>query len=187
MIDYKKKLKKVLEAIDRKYIERKERDFSYELYHQLRGLNFDVDVTGETPKRPCRIPEILLTNSFFKKYFFKTENYDLEKNDYNRTPDLLFHEYGTKNNQLIACEIKPLSKTNDLIYRDIAKILYYTQSNLRYESGILILFSPNENIRKIKQLKNRYQKTLSQFPEIEIWIVYPKKVNIIWAEGKETK
>lgn len=186
MTDYLKKLLKILKSIDRKYFQRNERDFSYELYHQLRVLNLDVDITAETPKRSYRIPEKFVTNSFFKKYFFKTENYDLEKNAYNRTPDLLFHEYDTKNNQLIACEIKPLSKNNELILKDVSKLLYYTNSSLKYKCGILILFSLNENVRKINQLKNKYQKTLSQFPEIELWIVYPKKGHVIWAEGSET-
>jgi hypothetical protein len=187
MVDYKKELKKVLKSIDEKYFQRNERDFSYELYHKLRGLNLDVDVTAETPKRPYRIPELLLNNSFFKNHFFKTENYDLEKNDYNRIPDLLFHQYENKNKQLIACEIKPLSTSNELICRDLSKLLYYTKSNLRYKYGVLILFSTNENDLKINRLKNLYEKALKNFFEIEIWIVYPKRVHVIRAAEKETK
>lgn len=181
MINFKNSLIKALKSIDKLYFQRNERDFSYELYYQLRKLSLEIDITAETPKNSYRIPKKLITNSFFKKYFFSTENYDLVKNCFNRTPDLIFHEYDNKNRQLLACEIKPLNKSNALIYKDIAKLLYYTQSNLRYECGVLILFSPNENDRKLEQLKNVYQNALVNFPKIEIWIVYPKKVSIIWA------
>lgn len=143
----------------------------------------DIEVTSETPKRSYRIPEKLINSKFFKDYFFASENYDVVNNSFNRTPDLLFHEYENKNRQILACEIKPLSKNNELIYNDISKLLYYTNSRLRYECGILILFSPTDNDRKLNQLKNKYQKALIEFPQIEIWIVYPNRIHIIWAGG----
>lgn len=183
MIDYKKKLIKALKSIDGKYYQRNERDFTYELYHQLRKLKLNIDVTAETPKRPIRIPFELIKNLFFQNYFFLSKNLNLVENHFNRTPDLLFHEYENKNRQILACEIKPLSKNNELIYRDISKLLYYTKSSLRYKYGVLILFSPNDNDRKLNQLKNKYQKVLIEFPQIEIWIVYPNRIHIIWAGG----
>jgi|GEM_PF-4900814 len=181
---FKKELIKALKSIGVIYLQRNERDFTYELYHQLRKLKLNIDVTAETPKSSYRFPEKLINSKFFKDYFFTSENYDVVNNSYNRTPDLLFHEYDSKNRQLLACEIKPLSQRNKLIYKDIAKLLYYSESNLRYESGILILFSPNDNDRKLNRLKNKYLKALVNFPKIEIWIIYPKRVHIIWSGGK---
>jgi hypothetical protein len=182
-MNYRNNLLKALRLINVIYLQRNERDFTYELYHQLRGLELDIDVTSETPKGTYRITEKLIKNSFFKKYFFRTENYDLQINNINRTPDLLFHEYENKYRQILACEIKPLSKNNELIYKDISKLLYYTNSNLKYKYGVLLLFSPNDNDLKLNQLKNKYQKVLIEFPQIEIWIVYPDRIHIVWAEG----
>lgn len=183
IMNYRNNLLKALRLINVIYLQRNERDFTYELYHQLRGLELDIDVTSETPKGTYRITEKLIKNSFFKKYFFRTENYDLQINNINRTPDLLFHEYENKYRQILACEIKPLSKNNELIYKDISKLLYYTNSNLKYKYGVLLLFSPNDNDLKLNQLKNKYQKVLIEFPQIEIWIVYPDRIHIVWAEG----
>jgi hypothetical protein len=151
--------------------------------HHLRILNLNIDVTSETPKNSYRIPENLINLNFFKNHFFTTENYDVVNNSYNRSPDLLLHEYDNRSRQILACEIKPLSKNNVLIYKDISKLLYYTNSSIRYECGILILFSPNANDRKLNQLKNKYQKVLIEFPQIEIWIVYPNRIHIIWESG----
>lgn len=173
-----------LKKINEIYFIRNERDFTYELYHILRGLKLDIDVTAETPKSLCRIPEKLINSKFFKDYFFTSENYDVVNNSFNRTPYLLLHEYDNKNRQLLACEIKPLNQRNKLIYKDITKLLYYTESNLRYECGILILFSPRDNDMKLNKLKNKYQKALINFSKIEIWIIYPKRVHIIWSGGK---
>lgn len=183
IMDYRNNLIKALKSMGEIYLQRNERDFTYELYHKLRVLKLDIDVTSETPKGTYRITENLIKNSFFKKYFFRSENYDLQINNINRTPDLLFREYENKNRQILACEIKPLSKNIELIYKDISKLLYYTNSNLRYKYGVLILFSPNDNDRKLNQLKNTYQKVLIEFPQIEIWIVYPNRIHIIWAGG----
>jgi hypothetical protein len=184
MREFKEKLTFVIKAIEEKYFHRHERDFSYELYHQLRILNLNIDVTSETPKNSYRIPENLINLNFFKNHFFTTENYDVVNNSYNRTPDLLLHEYYNRSRQILACEIKPLYQRDKLIFKDLSKLLFYTESNLRYENGILILFSPHENERKLAQLKNKYQNILVNFPKIEIWIVYPKRVHIIWASGK---
>lgn len=181
--NYRNDLVKALKSIDVIYLQRNERDFTYELYHQLRKLKLNIDVTAETPKRPFRIPSELIKNLFFQNYFFSSKNFNLVNSRFSRTPDLLFHEYENKNRQILACEIKPLSKNNDLIYRDLSKLLYYSKSSLRYECGILILFSPNDNDRKLNQLKNKYQKVLIEFPQIEIWIVYPNRIHIIWAGG----
>ncbi len=183
MIDYKKELIKALKSIDVIYLQRNERDFTYELYHQLRKLKLNIDVTAETPKRPFRVPSELIKNLFFQNYFFSFKNFNLVDNHFSRTPDLLLHEYENKNRQIFAFEIKPLSKNNELIYKDISKLLFYTNSSLRYQCGILILFSPNDNDRKINQLKNKYQKVLIEFPQIEIWIVYPNRIHIIWSGG----
>ncbi|NDA62832.1 MAG: hypothetical protein EBX50_12430 [Chitinophagia bacterium] len=183
MTEYKEELIKALKSIDGIYFQRNERDFSYEFYHQLRCIKLDIDITSETPKYTYRIKEKLIKNSFFIKYFFRNENSNAPLYTYNRRPDLLFHEYENKNRQILACEIKPLSKNNELICKDISKLLYYTNSDLSYKYGVLILFTQNDNDRKLNQLKNKYQKVLIEFPQIEIWIAYPNRIHIIWAEG----
>lgn len=184
MEQFRLNLISAIKSIDCVYFQRHERDFSYELYHQLRILKLNIDVTSETPKSSYRIPEKLLSTPFFKNYFFKTENYDLMRNNYNRTPDLLLHEYATRNRQLFALEIKPLTQSVKLIFADLAKLLYYTESNLKFKKGILILFSSQENQIKLLKLKHIYQEVLVNFPDIEIWIVYPNRVHIVWSDGK---
>lgn len=184
MEQFRLNLISAIKSIDCVYFQRHERDFSYELYHQLRILKLNIDVTSETPKSSYRIPKKLLSTPFFKNYFFKTENYDLMRNNYNRTPDLLLHEYATRNRQLFALEIKPLTQSVKLIFADLAKLLYYTESNLKFKKGILILFSSQENKIKLLKLKHIYQEVLVNFPDIEIWIVYPNRVHIEWSDGK---
>ena len=71
IMNYRNNLLKALRLINVIYLQRNERDFTYELYHQLRGLELDIDVTSETPKGTYRITEKLIKNSFFKKYFFR--------------------------------------------------------------------------------------------------------------------
>lgn len=184
MNNYRLQLINSLKQISHEFMVRNERDFCYELYHQVRKLNIGIDVTAETPKSSYRIPALLVNNSFFNNHFFSSKNFDVTNNCFNRTPDLLIHEYDNKNKQLFAVEIKPLNKQNDHIFKDVAKLMFYTESALEYKSGILILFSSNENNRKIEQLKNQFQKTLKDFSKIEIWIVYPSRIHVIWAGGK---
>lgn len=184
MSTHKEELIFSIQAIEEKYFRRNERDFTYELYHKLRELKLQIDITAETPKDSNRIPENLMSLSFFKENFFTSENYDVQKNNYNRTPDLLFHEFDTRRRQLLACEVKPLNQRNSLIKKDLAKLLYYTESDLSYERGILILITQNENERKLARLRGLYENFLINFPKIEIWIVQPKRVHIVWADGK---
>jgi hypothetical protein len=184
MENYKSQLILAIKSIDEKHFRRNERDFSYELYHKLRVLDLDIDVTAETPKGSHRIPAKLMPHKFFKKHFFISENYDVINNNYNRTPDLLFHQYGNRDKQLLACEIKPVFQANRLICKDLAKLLYYTESNLRYQKGILILFSTDGPERKLTQLKAIFEQSLLNFPKIEVWIASPKRLHIVWAEGR---
>lgn len=184
MENFKKSLIQANEAITPIYFNRNERDFSYELYHQLRRLKLDIDVTAETPKTNSLVPAKLQITRFFTKYFFRKENFDVVEGKFKRVPDLLFHEYKNKNNQLFALEIKPLLARKDSILMDIAKLMFYTKGVLKFKKGILILYSRGtENQVKLSQLKNEYAKVLKDFLEIEIWIVYPKRVDIIWANG----
>lgn len=172
MIDYKSKLEDTLKLIETIYFHRNERDFSYELYHNLRGMEIKVDLTAETPKRGYSIPKILLENIFFHKHFFTKENYDFATAKFKKTPDLLFHEYQNRNHQLIAIEIKPLSKSDNLILTDIAKLMFYTKGPLNYE-----------NKTKINRLKIKCSKILIDYSAIEIWIVYPNRVHKNWINN----
>lgn len=170
--------KSSIRKIENKYFNRNERDFSYELYHQLRceEIKYDFEITCETPKSVA-IPNSLMQNAFFVKHFFQRQNFDLENDQFSRTPDLLFHNYQNRNHQLIAVEIKPLSTTFTKIYKDLAKLMFYVKCSLKYKKAVLLLFGNNdgEGILEIPEIR----KVLLDFPEIEIWIAKPKQEPII--------
>lgn len=186
MKKYKVLIEEAIKEVDFKYFYRDERDFSYELYHKLRLKNITgIEFTAETPKQGFFIPDELLENNFFKNHFYHQQNFSLATNKYKRTPDLLFHEYETRSNQLMAIEIKPLKKSISFILTDISKLMFYAKSKLNYKSCILILYSEKENVNKIKKIRSSFNKPLKTFPEIEIWIVYPQRVCVIWSNGRD--
>lgn len=175
-----------LKSIESRYFERKERDFTYEFYHQLRSsIDNVVEATGETPKVASAVPINLLQNKFFKKHFYTRANLCLESEKYRRTPDLLLHEYNSRSKQLIAFEVKPLSESKDKILTDIAKLMFYVKGRLNFKKGVLILFSSEPRSTRI-EAHREYSNVLVDYPPIEIWIVSPKRVHVIWANGIET-
>jgi len=184
METYKNLLSESLKKINEKYFSRHERDFSYELYHLLRSvISNNVELTAETPKGKFEVVQILLESIFFCKYFYNQNNFSLESNSYKKSPDLLIHEYDTRKKQLIAIEIKPLDKSVSLILTDVTKLMFYTKCELKYKSGILILFSKDLNHRKITQIQNNINNSLIHFPEIEIWVANFHQIKIIWTNG----
>jgi hypothetical protein len=68
-------LKTAIKKMDSKYFERKERDFSYELYHQLRRfqLLLDAEVTCEHPKRRFSFNDTIINQPLIKRNFFADE------------------------------------------------------------------------------------------------------------------
>lgn len=166
------KLKLTIKDIDGRYFERNESDFAYELYHKMKlalKLPPKVEVTSESTKRRFDIGDDILKLKSIKKYFLNNGN--KSSNIILRFPDLLIHEYDTKDNQLLAIEIKKSINSN-LILKDLAKLVVYCKGQLVFKKGILILINPsNKNFIEVQSIK----EMLRNFPEVEIWIAKPNK------------
>lgn len=159
------------------YYKRNERDFSYELYHQCRGLASinGLDVTCETPKG-FSFPKPLRKDEIVTKYFHHEQNVDWSTRSFRRTPDLLYHEYGNRVRQRLAMEIKPLNTSLVKVKIDLAKLVSYCHGKLRYQTGVLLLFANSNERRTVKNLSsaiisdNEVRELLRKYPKIEIWI-----------------
>ena len=173
-------LESAIESIESKYFSRQERDFAYELYHQmrLRELPNQVEVTCETGKKRFNYGDKVFSNRIICENFFKN-NPNVPDFIY-RVPDLLIHEYKNREQQLIAVEIKKNPSNNEIL-RDLSKLTAYCYGNLNYKKGILMLFKYNRNtIKEYKQIK----ELLKQYEKIEIWIITPeKKIDIICSNN----
>lgn len=173
-------LKEVIISIEDKYYQRNERDFAYELYLKMKSfltLPPRVEVTPESTKRRFNALEDILQMDDIKKYFFTKTN-NTSKLIF-RFPDLLIHEYDTRDNQILAIEIKRKVNTQ-LILKDIAKLIVYCQGSLKFKKGVLIIVNPNRRLR-ITEIPSISQ-LLKNYPEIEIWIARPQtEIEIICA------
>jgi hypothetical protein len=131
-------LKTAIKKMDSKYFERKERDFSYELYHQLRyfQLPLDAEVTCEHPKRRFSFNDTIINQPLIKRNFFADE-IDENKKIF-RYPDLLIHEFENRKQQLLAVEIKKQFNLTQ-IKRDLAKLIVYCRGGLKYKNGVLLV------------------------------------------------
>lgn len=175
-------VKKVLTSIKSKYIvgNRNEREFAYEFYHLLRKLKLpkNVEVTAETTKVVFSETNVIMNNTFVIKYFDKELYSRVIRGNVYRYPDLIIHEYKNKKQQLAIFEIKKRPNITK-IKKDIAKLIVYCKGRLKYQKGILILINPRLNIIEIPSIT----KILTEFPEIEIWVLVPnKEINIISKE-----
>lgn len=178
-LNIRKKMKKqiinIIRQFEAKYLQRNERDFAYELYHQIRSLELppNVEVTCDTIKRRFNYNDRIINDPLIRKYFFQDEVN--ENTRIHRYPDLLIHEYETTRNQLLAIEIKNnFSRTS--LKRDIAKLAVYCCGKLKYQYGVLIILNRNrDNIIRIPDVK----EMLIQFPKIEIWLVNENDFEVI--------
>lgn len=171
----KEQIINIIKQIETKYFQRNERDFAYELYHQIRLLKLPprVEVTCETSKRRFNYNDRIINDPLIRKYFFVDEVNENVR--IHRYPDLLIHEYETTRSQLLAIEIKK-NFTRTSLKRDLAKLAVYCYGGLKYHHGVLIILNRNrENIIEIPDLK----EMLVQFPQIEIWIVREDNFEII--------
>ena len=167
-------LRNAIIEIDEKYFERNERDFSYEVYHQLRKrkLPKNVEVTCETHKNRFSYNDAILEDSLIKKWFFSDEVN--ENRRIHRYPDLLIHEYNNRNQQLLAVEFKK-DFTPASIKRDLAKLIVYCKGRLKYKNAVLIVVNPRRgNIIEIPNVR----ELLKKYPMVEIWIVKYKKIKV---------
>lgn len=162
-----KSLKTAIKHIDEKYYLRNERDFSYELYSNLKNETFppNVEVTCETPKRRFSFSDNVFENKLIRKCFFGN---NVENTNINRYPDLVIHQYSNRQAQYLAIEIKK-TVTPALILKDLAKLVVYCRGSLKFKKGILIVLNPARRIIEIPNVK----EILRLYEEIEIWIVTP--------------
>jgi hypothetical protein len=185
MEKYVKILKQVISKMDERYFKRGERDFAYELYHQIRILT-SADTSPEIRKKNSfkenkietgpeitknSVTEQVKDNKILQKYFFKG------KSIANRflIPDLVIHEYSNNENQHLCVEIKKKAIKADII-RDLSKLAIYCKGYLNYKKGVLLLLSGNsDRIKNYVEIK----EILNEFPELEIWIVRPKELPVI--------
>jgi hypothetical protein len=164
-------LKTAIKKIERYYFERKERDFAYELYHQLRliKLPLNTEVTCEHPKTRFTFGDAVFNEPLIRKNFF---SYEInENNRICRYPDLLIHEFDNRKKQLIAIEIKRGGVANQ-IKKDLAKLIVYCRGRLKYQKGVLIIIHPRQDIDQIIEVPNIHEM-LRKYPEVEIWTVCP--------------
>jgi hypothetical protein len=167
-------LMNAIQNIENRYFERNEREFAYELYHQMRMNKYpdNVEITCETGKKRFNFYDDIFRDNIIYRNFFR-ENQAIPNFVY-RVPDLLIHEYDNRNQQLIAVEIKR-KPSETTVLRDLSKLVAYCRGNLRYQKGVLIIFRYGENInfnrREIREILIRY-------PEIEIWIIRTNPISI---------
>lgn len=128
-------------------IQRSERYFTAELYHQLRrqqekkddykNLNYQI----ETVKNRYNNPQI---------------NNCLNLTDFKRiSPDLILHKSQNdkqRGNQQLVCEIKMKGANSEKIKKDYQKLLYYKLSELNFKNSIFIYTGSIKKLNKI--LKN---------------------------------
>jgi hypothetical protein len=175
-------LKKAIERIEEKYFDRNERDFAYELYYQLRQEKYpdNVEVTCETPKKRFKYDDKILNDTLVRRYFFRDEIN--ENRRIFRYPDLLIHEYENRKQQLAVIEIKK-QLTPDNLKRDLAKLVVYCLGRLKYKVGILIIISPNRSRNQLLEIPD-IRRFLTEFREIQIWIVKPNiEIEIICSNN----
>ncbi len=164
----------IIKNIPINYFNRRERDFAYELYAQLRSnlkLPKNIEVTSETYKTIY-----FDDNQFYLPLIGNIMNQQINKKRY---PDLVIHQYDSinPNNQLFAFEIKMRINIPDII-KDLKKLVMYCLGNLQYQKGILIL-SRNNNIDRIKMNEN-IRNILKEIKQIEIWNINSnKEISII--------
>jgi hypothetical protein len=168
-------LKTAVKRIDGHYFDRNERDFSYELYHQIRLLKLPIytEVTCETSKKRFNYNDGILDDNLIKRHFFSDETNGNRK--IFRYPDLLIHEYENRNQQLLAIEIKKRVVPND-IKRDLAKLIVYCRGRLKYKNGVIIIVKPL-NINRIIEMPD-IREMLRRYPEVQIWSVEPELIQI---------
>ncbi|MEI7508842.1 MAG: hypothetical protein WCJ62_05185 [Flavobacterium sp.] len=84
-----------------KHLMRNEKDFTYELYSKLKGIDFgnNVEVTGESTKKRFSWNDDILRDELIRTYFFRN-NQNANRNII-RYPDLLIHEFETLDHQYL--------------------------------------------------------------------------------------
>lgn len=162
--------------VEERYFFRKERDFAYELYHQLRLLKLplNTEVTCEHPKARFKFSDAIFNEPLIRRNFFSDEINENKR--ICRYPDLLIHEFDNRNQQLLAIEIKRGGAASQ-IKKDLAKLIVYCRGRLKYQKGVLIIIQPRQDIDQIIEVQD-IQEILRKYPEVEIWTIFPHRITI---------
>jgi hypothetical protein len=155
-------LKEAIKAIHFKYLLNNEKAFIFELYHQLRLLEFQqvTEVTWDQGKWRIFYPNRILNDPLLKRYIFHQEN-TLTDNGY---PHLLFE---TKINYT------PTSLKNG-----VSKLAFDCKRRPEYTQGVMLIVSPKRNLFvEVPDIK----EFLTHFPMIEIWILQDHEIEVVSA------
>jgi hypothetical protein len=116
------------------YIQKPERDFVAETYHQLRKL-----------QESCSVLEHL---SFHVDINKEIRHSQIDSQcigaDFNRnrlSPDIVFHlsqNDATQQNQKLICEFKMSNARSTLIIKDLEKLIFYKKSRLQFQNAVFV-------------------------------------------------
>lgn len=128
-------------------VQKPERIFTAELYHQLRILQKDKNLH--------------FSADIIKKSYDVNPNSCIKLKDFKRiSPDIVLHKEQNDtnpNNQLLVCEIKMEGASHKKIIKDFYKLLYYKISKLKFNTSAFIFTGSIETINKI--LSNNLELT----------------------------
>jgi len=117
----------------------RERVYCYELYHQLRVAwpsDFPFSLGGEVDKNGHPL--------FREEHLLKTK------------PDLLVHQPGNMDGNLIVLEVKPVNARSSEIVKDLSTLTAFRRS-ANYTSAIYLIYGNSE--RSFSRLKNIAEST----------------------------
>lgn len=142
-------------------IQRPERVFTAELYHQLRKLQEasilnQFDVNQEVTKMVGFSINDYTINAEPNKQSFSTNNQlnpCIETINYKRlSPDIVLHKNQNNSeraNQILICEIKMSGSSHSNIYKDFKKLLFYKLSRLQFQNAVFIYTGTKESLWNI--------------------------------------
>ena len=148
-----------------------ERVFAYELYHQMRG-RFPTkhgNIHGEYRKALAHVPHVKDNRTF--------------------VPDLVLHQSGSTDENLLAIEIKASRRPSvKEVIHDLEKLEFYTSPNgLNYKIGVMLIL--NSSVRTLLKQDDSAAKwiaaSLSRGPRVAIWnIESPLGMRMTGAEHR---
>lgn len=173
----------------RQKLQRPERVFVAELYHQLRLFqhNNNPNLNNE-----CDF-HVELTKINFDEFQFNIElnktNFDISKlNCINFvpkriSPDIVLHKSqddSTPKNQILVCEVKMDGAKKNSIIKDLNKLIFYKVSRLQFQNAVFIYTGEH---KRIETLLNQIQNSNLNTNLIKCL----KKHNIIFCLRKDLK
>jgi hypothetical protein len=169
--------KKSLNSVPQRNYQFNERNFAYELYHQMRcNVKTKLDISGEIEKyrlltvKDERINDDKVWNKFNLN----------RRNSHRRTPDLIIHTHETPDDNLAVFEIKKGCNSNGII-QDLSKLIVYTEGRLNYQYGIMVVFNCklddlNKFVKASPESDLKY--FINTYKKIQVWCKDSEKSNL---------